>query len=163
AAVGSVLERVQLESGVPAPEGGVIARGDVAHEEEIGDFAAWKNSELEPTPTDLRQPRYDHKMFDDDFLLPPLLLALARPFALDEGGASGAPVERSASAAPVERSAPAAPVERSASAAPVERSASGAPGARRVAMAPVERSASGAPVERSASGAPVERSASGAP
>jgi hypothetical protein len=78
AALGAVLERVQLAEGVAAPEGGVIPPGDVAHEEEIGDYAAWKNSRQEPRPSDLRQPRYDYKMVDDDFLLPPLVVSLAK-------------------------------------------------------------------------------------
>jgi hypothetical protein len=78
AALGSVLERVQLDEGVAAPEGGSIARGDVAHEEELGDYAVWKNSQLPSPPANLRQPRYDYEMVDDDFLLPPLLQALAQ-------------------------------------------------------------------------------------
>jgi hypothetical protein len=77
AALGAVLERVQLDDAMAAPEGGSIARGDVAHEEELGDYAAWKNSQLPSPPANLRLPRYDYKMIDDDFLLPPLLLALA--------------------------------------------------------------------------------------
>ncbi|HTV22173.1 MAG TPA: hypothetical protein VMG12_25965 [Polyangiaceae bacterium] len=84
AAIGAVLERVELEPGVAAPEGGSIALGDVAHEEELGDYAAWKNSELDPPPANLRQPRYDYKMIDDDFLLAPLLLALARQLDADD-------------------------------------------------------------------------------
>lgn len=78
AALGAVLERVQLVEGTAAPEGGVVALGDVAHEEEIGDYAAWKNSRLDPPPADLRQPRYDYKMIDDDFLLAPLVVSLAK-------------------------------------------------------------------------------------
>jgi hypothetical protein len=78
AALGSVLERVQLDEGVAAPEGGSVARGDVAHEEELGDYAVWKNSQLPSPPANLREPRYDYKMVDDDFLLPPLLQALAQ-------------------------------------------------------------------------------------
>jgi hypothetical protein len=76
AALGSVLERVELSLGVPRPEGGTVDLGDVAHEEEIGDFVAYENSQLVPPPADLRQPRYDYKMIDDDFLLAPLLVAL---------------------------------------------------------------------------------------
>jgi hypothetical protein len=78
AALGSVLERVQLDEGVAAPEGGSVAQGDVAHEEELGDYAVWKNSQLPSPPANLREPRYDYKMIDDDFLLPPLLQALAQ-------------------------------------------------------------------------------------
>ncbi len=76
-ALGAVLERVQLDAGATAPDGGAIERGDVAHEEEIGDYAAWKNQAQSPPPADLRAPRYDYKMIDDDFLLAPLLEALA--------------------------------------------------------------------------------------
>jgi hypothetical protein len=86
AGIGAVLERVQLDEGVAAPEGGSIAPGDVAHEEELGDYAAWKNSQLPSPPSNLRQPRYDYQMVDDDFLLPPLLLALAE---LDASSSAG--------------------------------------------------------------------------
>jgi hypothetical protein len=75
AGLGAVLERVQLAEAVPAPWGGSIEVGDVAHEEEIGDYAAWKNQGGEP-PSDPRKARYDYEMIDDDFLLAPLLLAL---------------------------------------------------------------------------------------
>jgi hypothetical protein len=78
AALGSVLERVRLADGVAAPEGGLVPPGDVAHEEEIGDYAAWKNQRRAPPPADLRQPRYNHEMVDDDFLLAPLIVALAK-------------------------------------------------------------------------------------
>ena len=61
-ALGSVLERL-------APD------GDVAHEEEIGDFAALVNLEKDPPPEDLSAPNYDYKMVDDDFLLAPVLAA----------------------------------------------------------------------------------------
>lgn len=59
-ALGSVLERL-------APD------GDVAHEEEIGDFAALVNIKKDPPPADLSAPSYDYKMVDDDFLLAPVL------------------------------------------------------------------------------------------
>jgi hypothetical protein len=55
---------------VEAGLGAVIDRldptGDVAHEEDIGDFAAWENHADE-------SPRFDYKMIDDDFLLAPVL------------------------------------------------------------------------------------------
>jgi hypothetical protein len=76
AGLGAVLERVQMAEGVPAPWGGSIETGDVAHEEEIGDYAAWKNLKEAAPASDVRQPRHDYKMIDDDFLLAPLLLAL---------------------------------------------------------------------------------------
>jgi hypothetical protein len=76
-ALGSVLERIQLEPGVTGPAGQALELGDVAHEEEIGDYAAWKNQALEHPPAHLRTPRYDYRMIDDDFLLAPLLARLA--------------------------------------------------------------------------------------
>jgi hypothetical protein len=91
AGIGAVLERVQLEEGVPAPEGGTIPPGDVAHEEEVGDYAAWKNSALPSPPANLRQPRYDYEMIDDDFLLPPLLLALANQLDARDAPKASAP------------------------------------------------------------------------
>lgn len=79
AALSSVIERINLQADLPDPNFDyTIAVGDVAHEEEIGDFAAWKNSKDDPPPADLRTPRHDYKMIDDDFLLAPVL---ARYFA----------------------------------------------------------------------------------
>jgi hypothetical protein len=99
AALGAVLERVQLADGVAAPEGGVISPGDVAHEEEVGDYAAWKNSRAEPRPSDLRQPRYDYKMVDDDFLLAPLVVSLAKKLEAHplDGSPESAPARAMAS------------------------------------------------------------------
>jgi hypothetical protein len=62
AGLGAVLERLNVE-------------GDVAHEEDIGDFAALHNAKQTPPPADLEQPIYDYKMVDDDFLLAPILVA----------------------------------------------------------------------------------------
>ena len=73
AGLGAVLERVQLAPGVAAPDGGVIDVGDVAHEEEVGDYAAWQNTLAGAAPGSERQPRYDYKMIDDDFLLAPVV------------------------------------------------------------------------------------------
>jgi len=60
---------------VEAGLGAVIDRldptGDVAHEEDIGDFAAWENH-TDGHATD-EAPRFDYKMVDDDFLLAPVL------------------------------------------------------------------------------------------
>jgi len=89
-ALGSVLERVWLEPGAIGPGGQAVELGDVAHEEEIGDYAAWKNQQLEQPPADLRTPRYDYKMIDDDFLLAPLLARLAQTSAEEPAGASKA-------------------------------------------------------------------------
>jgi hypothetical protein len=60
AALGAVLERLASD-------------GDVAHEEDIGDFAAMENAKKTPRPGDLDQPNYDYKMVDDDFMLAPIL------------------------------------------------------------------------------------------
>lgn len=45
--------------------------GDVAHEEEIGDYASWK-SHVKGEGF-VSTPRYDYKMIDDDFLFPIIL------------------------------------------------------------------------------------------
>jgi hypothetical protein len=60
AALGSVIDRL-------APD------GDVAHEEDIGDYATLRHLKEPNKPADLRQPIHDYKMVDDDFLLAPVL------------------------------------------------------------------------------------------
>jgi hypothetical protein len=60
AALGAVLDRL-------APD------GDVAHEEDIGDYATLRHLKEAQKPADLRQPIHDYKMVDDDFLLAPVL------------------------------------------------------------------------------------------
>ena len=60
AAIGSVIDRL-------GPD------GEVAHEEEIGEFAAERNADRSQTP------RFDYKMVDDDFLLPAVLGDYAAP------------------------------------------------------------------------------------
>ena len=62
AALGAVLERLASD-------------GDVAHEEDIGDFVALRNLEKTPLPANVDQPIYDYKMVDDDFLLAPVVVA----------------------------------------------------------------------------------------
>lgn len=63
AGLGSVLERL-------APD------GNVAHEEDLGEFAAIKHlREGPPMPADLSQPIFDYKMIDDDLLLAPVAAA----------------------------------------------------------------------------------------
>jgi hypothetical protein len=75
AALSSVIDRINLTPGVPDPYFDyTIEVGDVSHEEAIGDYAAWNNSKDNPPPADLRNPRYDYKMVDDDFLLAPVLV-----------------------------------------------------------------------------------------
>lgn len=60
ASLQSVLDRLSPE-------------GSVAHEEDIGPFAEWRNLEAGRSGLD---PVYDYKMIDDDFLLPLLLAKL---------------------------------------------------------------------------------------
>jgi hypothetical protein len=75
AALTSVIERINLTPDVPDPHFDYkIEVGDVSHEEELGDYAALNNSKLMVKPDDLRQPRFDYKMIDDDFLLAPVLI-----------------------------------------------------------------------------------------
>lgn len=60
AALGSVLERLSPE-------------GEVAHEEEVGEFAVASNLSAGAPAARATPPRYDYKMVDDDFLLPAVL------------------------------------------------------------------------------------------
>jgi hypothetical protein len=60
AALGSVLERLHED-------------GDVAHEEDIGEYAALHNLREARAADDPRSPLFDYKMVDDDFLLAPVL------------------------------------------------------------------------------------------
>ena len=88
----AVVERINAVEGVQDPNFDyTIEVGDVAHEEELGDFAAWKNQMLDDPPADLRQIRLDHKMIDDDFLLAPVLVDFfAKLEAEDPDGAADA-------------------------------------------------------------------------
>ena len=75
AALTSVIERINLTPDVKDPYFDyTIEVGDVSHEEELGDYAGWKNDKDTPKPANIRQPRYDYKMVDDDFLLAPVLV-----------------------------------------------------------------------------------------
>ncbi|HET9621142.1 MAG TPA: hypothetical protein VFP84_07240 [Kofleriaceae bacterium] len=76
AALGAVLGRLNFTPGLPDPNFDyTVDVGDVAHEEEVGDYAAWDNNKQVSKPVDLRQPRYDYKMIDDDFELSPVIVA----------------------------------------------------------------------------------------
>lgn len=91
AALSSVLERINLQADLVDPNFDfTVELGDVSHEEELADYAAWKNAKEQQAeagdagvpdampgdePADLRTPRYDYKMIDDDFLLAPVLAA----------------------------------------------------------------------------------------
>jgi hypothetical protein len=92
AAIRSVLERVNLAEGVPDPGFDfVIEVGDVAHEEELGDFAAWKNLMEGAPEAELRDARFDYKMVDDDFLLAPVVVEFIEKLtAEDPDGAEAA-------------------------------------------------------------------------
>ena len=74
AGLSSVIERINLTEDIEDPTFGfAIDIGDIAHEEELADFAAYRNSKEASPPADLRTPRYDYKMIDDDFILAPVL------------------------------------------------------------------------------------------
>jgi len=76
AALGSVLDRL-------GPE------GDVAHEEDIGDWAAVRRLRGEVAQGEVRDPIYDYQMIDDDFLLAPVAVAylLDHPAGRERGRA----------------------------------------------------------------------------
>ncbi|HEY1548290.1 MAG TPA: hypothetical protein VGG28_10735, partial [Kofleriaceae bacterium] len=59
-----------VEAGLAAVIDRLDPTGDVAHEEDIGDFAAWENHGS-------ASPRFDYKMIDDDMLLAPVLASYA--------------------------------------------------------------------------------------
>jgi hypothetical protein len=94
AALTAVIERINVKSNLPDPSFDyTVEVGDVAHEEELADYAAWKNAREDPRPANLREPRYDYKMVDDDFLLAPVLvdfLAKIRSEVRDEAQADAA-------------------------------------------------------------------------
>jgi hypothetical protein len=84
AALTAVIDRINLAPGVPDPHFDyVVDVGDVAHEEEIGDYAAWNNAKLSAPPPNLRDPRYDYKMIDDDFLLAPVVVEYLRKIEIE--------------------------------------------------------------------------------
>lgn len=70
-----VLQPGVVEAGL----GAVIERlgpdGAVAHEEDVGEWAARGHLARELRPADLREPLYDDSMVDDDFLLAPVVAA----------------------------------------------------------------------------------------
>jgi hypothetical protein len=75
AALTAVMERINLKTGVDDPYFDyTIEVGDVSHEEELGDYAGWKNQMDGIALEAVREPRYDYKMIDDDFLLAPVLV-----------------------------------------------------------------------------------------
>lgn len=80
-----VLQHLAIESGI----GSVLARlapnGEVAHEEDIGEFAVLRNAKEGRSKIDM--PIYDYGMVDDDFMLAPLVAA----WMLDHEGMKRAP------------------------------------------------------------------------
>ena len=64
-------------------------RGEVAHEEEIGELAVYRNMAEHDQAT--AEPIYDYKMVDDNLLLAPVLSSYVKTFGLDraEGFLSG--------------------------------------------------------------------------
>lgn len=67
-----------VEAGLSAVVDRLAADGDVAHEEDVGDFAAWENQR---DGQGKRGPRFDYKMIDDDLLLAPVLASYAESAA----------------------------------------------------------------------------------
>ena len=66
--LGSVFERINH-------------RGEVAHEEEIGELAVYRNMVEQGQAT--AEPIYDYKMVDDNLLLAPVLISYVQTFGLD--------------------------------------------------------------------------------
>ncbi|RME46715.1 MAG: hypothetical protein D6791_07565 [Chloroflexi bacterium] len=71
------------EAGLAAVIARLSPRGEVAHEEEIGEFAVLHHLARDGQATDA--PIYDTKMIDDDFLLVPVLLRYLRMVSVRRG------------------------------------------------------------------------------
>ncbi|MFH1725794.1 MAG: sodium:solute symporter [Elusimicrobiota bacterium] len=69
------LRPAAIEAGLGAVLDRLDPEGRVAHEEDIGDWAALRNSNSEDPPSDPRAPLHDYRMIDDDFLLAPVAAA----------------------------------------------------------------------------------------
>lgn len=83
-----VLQPVAVEAALSSVIERLSPGGEVVHEEDIGEWAVLQNLERSPRPVNVRQPVYDYRMVDDDFLLAPVLAA----YALDApAGAERAP------------------------------------------------------------------------
>lgn len=63
-----VLEPALAEAGLGAVLGRLNAQGEVAHEEDIGEYAVLRRMQAGESPDDA--PIFDYKMIDDDFMLP---------------------------------------------------------------------------------------------
>jgi len=68
-----VLRPEAVEAGLGAVLDRLSPDGEVAHEEDIGDYAALRRARAGQKEGDLDKPFYDYKMIDGDFLLAPVL------------------------------------------------------------------------------------------
>lgn len=80
-----VLQNLAIESGIGAVLTRLAPNGEVAHEEDIGEFAVLRNSKEGRGPIDT--PIYDYGMIDDDFMLAPV----TANWLLDDTGRTVAP------------------------------------------------------------------------
>jgi len=80
-----VLQHLAIESGIGAVLSRLAPNGEVAHEEDIGEFAVLRNAKEGRGKIDT--PIYDYAMVDDDFMLAPL----TADWLLDNDGRTRAP------------------------------------------------------------------------
>nr|WP_295382405.1 hypothetical protein [Pseudoxanthomonas sp.] len=89
-----VLQPEAVEAGIGAVLARLAPNGEVAHEEDIGEFAVLRHRKEQGTPS--AAPIYDYTMIDDDYMLPPVVAAWlledargrerARAFLAADGG-----------------------------------------------------------------------------
>lgn len=80
-----VLQHLAIESGIASVLARLAPNGEVAHEEDIGEFAVLRNAKEGRGKIDT--PIYDYGMIDDDFMLAPLVAN----WSLDNEGLKRAP------------------------------------------------------------------------
>lgn len=80
-----VLQHLAIESGIASVLSRLAPNGEVAHEEDIGEFAVLRNAKEGRGKIDT--PIYDYGMIDDDFMLAPLVAH----WSLDNEGLKRAP------------------------------------------------------------------------
>lgn len=80
-----VLQHLAIESGIAAVLSRLAPNGEVAHEEDIGEFAVLRNAR--EGRGKIATPIYDYGMVDDDFMLAPLVAN----WSLDNEGMKRAP------------------------------------------------------------------------
>lgn len=80
-----VLQHLAMESGIASVLSRLAPNGEVAHEEDIGEFAVLRNAKEGRGKIDT--PIYDYGMVDDDFMLAPLVAN----WSLDHEGLKRAP------------------------------------------------------------------------